>query len=66
MNKLLNVVAAAMMLPLSAQAQDYAKYYQNLPVTMQQVTRPQFPANEVNLKDVGGVGDGPSRRASAN
>ena len=58
MNKLLNVVAAAMMLPLSAQAQDYAKYYQNLPVTMQQVTRPQFPANEVNLKDVGGVGDG--------
>ena len=58
MNKLLNVVAASMMLPLSAQAQDYAKYYQNLPVTMQQVTRPQFPANEVNLKDVGGVGDG--------
>jgi len=58
MNKLLNVVAAAMLLPLSAQAQDYAKYYQNLPVTMQQVTRPQIPANEVNLKDVGGVGDG--------
>lgn len=42
----------------TAQAQDYTKYYQNLPVTLQQVTAPVIPANSVILTDVGGVGDG--------
>ncbi len=42
----------------TAQAQDYTKYYQNLPVTLQQVTVPVIPANSVTLTDVGGVGDG--------
>lgn len=27
---------------------------------MEKVTRPQFPANEVNLKDFGAIGDGSS------
>ena len=42
----------------TAQAQDYTKYYQNLPVTLKQVTAPVIPANSVTLTDVGGVGDG--------
>lgn len=58
MNKLLNYVAALLMLPVSMEAQDYSKYYQNLPVQVAQVSRPVIPANEINLKDVGGVGDG--------
>lgn len=58
MNKLLNYVAALLMLPVAVEAQDYSKYYQNLPVEVKQVSRPVIPANEINLKDVGGVGDG--------
>lgn len=58
MNKLLNYVAALLMLPVAVEAQDYSKYYQNLPVEVKQVSRPVIPANEISLKDVGGVGDG--------
>ena len=39
-------------------AERYAKYYTNLPVDITPVSRPVIPDNEVNLKDVGGVGDG--------
>ena len=59
--KLLKTIWAAMLLTCvtaTAQAQDYTKYYQNLPVTLQQVTTPVIPANSVILTDVGGVGDG--------
>ena len=45
-------------LTATAQAQDYTKYYQNLPVTLKQVTAPVIPANSIMLTDVGGVGDG--------
>ena len=44
-------------------ATDIKKYdalYENLPFQMEKVTRPQFPANEVNLKDFGAIGDGSS------
>jgi polygalacturonase len=58
MSKLLNFVAALLMLPVAIEAQDYSKYYQNLPVEVKQVSRPVIPANEINIKDVGGVGDG--------
>ena len=58
MNKLLNYVAALLLLPVSMEAQDYSKYYQNLPVEVKQVSRPVIPANEINIKDVGGIGDG--------
>ena len=44
---------------LSAHANnDYAKYYQNLPIEMAQPTLPSIPANQVNLLDCGGQGDG--------
>ena len=59
MNKLLKSVAALlMMLPAATQAQDYSKYYENLPVQMEQVKAPVIPANQVSLTEVGGVGDG--------
>ncbi len=58
MNKLLNYVTALLLLPVSMEAQNYSKYYQNLPVEVKQVSRPVLPANEINIKDVGGIGDG--------
>lgn len=39
-------------------AGDYAKYYENLPTPVKQVEAVVIPQNEVNLKDVGGTGDG--------
>lgn len=56
-------MVCACLLALSAQATDIKKYdalYENLPFQMEKVTRPQFPANEVNLKDFGAIGDGSS------
>lgn len=59
--KLLKIICAAMLLTclaIGAQAQDYTKYYQNLPVELKQVKAPVIPDNTVTLTDVGGVGDG--------
>lgn len=42
----------------AAYAGDYGKYYQNLPVKMEQPALPSIPDNTVNLKDFGGVGNG--------
>ncbi len=46
---------------LAANAQDqkhYDAYYTNLPVEMQKAKLPVFPNYEVNIKDLGAVGDG--------
>ena len=59
--KLLRTICAALLLTclaIGAQAQDYTKYYQNLPVELKQVKAPVIPDNTVTLTDVGGVGDG--------
>ena len=59
MNKLLFSVAALLMaLPAAVQAQDYSKYYENLPTKVAQVSAPVIPDNELSLTEVGGVGDG--------
>lgn len=43
---------------VTANAKDYSKYYQNLPVQMQQPTLPSIPANHVSILEYGGNGDG--------
>ena len=60
MKKLFSLVCTCL-LAMSMQAAETDKYdalYENLPFQMEKVTRPQFPANEVNLEDFGAVGDG--------
>ena len=49
-----------MLLTMTTQAQqkDYAKYYEQLPTKVAQVSRPAIPATVVDLTEVGGVGDG--------
>ena len=67
MNKLLTTMVAALLLTIGAQAQqkDYAKYYQNLPTKVAQVSRPAIPATVVDLTEVGGVGDGVTLNTAA-
>ena len=66
MKKLLSSVAfILMMIPTVLQAQDYSKYYENLPVKMEQVKAPVIPANEVSITEVGGVGDGVTLNTAA-
>ena len=62
MRKLFAIVAACLM-SMGANAacgDNYDELYTNLPFEMNKVTRPQFPDNEVNLRDFGAVGDGSS------
>ncbi len=47
-----------MVAALTASAGDYAHYYQQLPVQMQQVVAPQIPELTVRLTDFGAKGDG--------
>ena len=47
-----------MMGALATWAADYTKYYQNLPTEVKAVEAVMIPANTVNLKDCGAVGDG--------
>ena len=42
----------------NAQTDKYAKYFNGLPFQMQAFSAPQFPQNQVNLKDFGAVGNG--------
>lgn len=39
-------------------ASDYSKYYQNLPIALQQPTLPSIPSLQVSILDFGGKGDG--------
>lgn len=62
MRKLFAIVAACLMSmgTNAACGDNYDELYTNLPFEMNKVTRPQFPDNEVNLRDFGAVGDGSS------
>lgn len=53
---LLSIVTLA--LSLSTQAGVYGKYYQNLPVQMQEPTLPTIPDERLSILDCGGKGDG--------
>ncbi len=60
MKSLKSIVAALIVAaqPTVLQAQDYSKYYQSLPIQLEQVSRPQIPDHQVVITEVGGVGDG--------
>ena len=46
-------------------AQDYSRYYENLPVAMPQVETPNIADRTVRLSDCGGVGDGVTLNTTA-
>ena len=48
-----------------SQAQDYQRYYENLPVEVSQVTQVTIPDNVVNITEMGGVGDGATLNTDA-
>jgi len=54
----LTLVLLAIIGTANAQKNKYDKYFHNLPFKMQAFDEPQFPKNEVNLKDYGAIGDG--------
>lgn len=49
----------------TATADDYSKYYTNLPVQVKQATAPAIPANNVEITAHGGVGDGATLNTEA-
>ena len=60
MNKIPHKWAVLLLLfcPLAIQAEDYGKYYQQLPVDVKQAQVAQIPNRTVTLTDFGAVGDG--------
>ena len=60
MKKLTHLLGALIMLalPMQLMADNYDKYYQNLPCQMTRPTLPVIPGNNVSVTDFGGVGDG--------
>lgn len=58
MKKTAIVCMLFLLLAGSVSAKDYSTYYQNLPTAMPTVSAPTIPANTVNIKDFGGIGDG--------
>ncbi len=65
MKKALFVCLLSFLTIISAKAQDYSSYYQDLPISLPIVKAPQIPDYSVNLKDFGGVGDGVSLNTEA-
>jgi polygalacturonase len=63
MNALKKVIVASCLImsysfPLLARNDQYDSLYQKLPFLMNKVEVPTFPATEISIKDVGGIGDG--------
>ena len=52
------VTMLVLAIAIAMQANDYTKYYKDLPVSMTQVTLPQIPEYQVSITDFGGKGDG--------
>lgn len=58
MKKIILTGLAMVLSAVSALADDYAKYYVNMPVEMPAATPPVIPDYTVNIRDFGGKGDG--------
>lgn len=58
MTKNLLFLSSLLCFVLSAGATNYETYYKDLPTQVKPIEDVQIPTNEINLKDVGGVGDG--------
>ena len=52
-----SILALALAFTMQA-ADNYSKYYQNLPVQMPQPVLPSIPNNQVSILECGGNGDG--------
>ncbi len=65
MKKIIFSLLALLAITTVHAANDYAKYYQNLPVAMPQPTLPTIPDNHVSLLDCGGKGDALSMNTEA-
>lgn len=58
MKKITLIAMSLLTVVISAVAENYSKYYQNLPVEMPVPVLASIPDNTVNIKDFGGIGDG--------
>lgn len=63
--KLLTTIVAMVLSVTATFAQDYSKYYTNLPVNIKQVQAVQVPETRVSIKDFGGAGDGKTLNTDA-
>ena len=58
MTKRFWILCSLLCLVINIEATDYKSYYKDLPTEVKAVEAVVIPRNEINLKDVGGVGDG--------
>ena len=58
-------IIASLALAACNSSYEFAYLYEDLPFEMEQVTRPQIPAREIDIRDFGGVGDGVTLNSEA-
>ena len=58
-------IIASLALASCNSSYEFAYLYEDLPFEMEQVTRPQIPVREVDIRDFGGVGDGVTLNSEA-
>lgn len=58
LSRRIGAVLIMLAITMAANATDYSKYYQKLPVEVKQVSAPVIPDYTVSITDFGGVGDG--------
>lgn len=58
-------IIASLALAACNSSYEFAYLYEDLPFEMEQVTRPQIPVREIDIRDFGGVGDGVTLNSEA-
>ena len=58
-------IIASLALAACNSSYEFAYLYEDLPFEMEQVTRPQIPVREIDIRDFGGVGDGVTLNSKA-